>query len=173
MTQRTQLVTVGVFLTGLGACLYGLLVMRPAQQLQVAGLESWVSQQILRLTEFDPREDTCLLEPQDRSARSVTYPQGVEGLIRLKGEQWVFFTAYSSHGSGNLILALDSEGHLYACNGHVCPYLVLSWRDRGAPEELTLDDFKASWVALSPRAKGAHTWQLVDAWRKSNPSRDR
>jgi hypothetical protein len=165
MKKRTKLVTVGIVITVLGAYLYLFFAIRQSQRLQVAGLESWISQQVPRLTEFEPGEDTPMLEPERRDDRSVTYPSGEEGLIRLSGEQWVFFTAYSSHGSGNLILALDSEGHLYASNGHVCSHLVLSWRDRPAPEEPTLADFRASRVSLGGRTKGAETWRLVDEWR--------
>ena len=104
MKKRTKFVTISIVTAALGAYLYLFFVTRQSQRLQVAGLESWISEQVPRLVEFEPAEDTPMLEPEHRDDRSVTYQQGVEGLIQLSGEQWVFFTAYSSHGFGNLIL---------------------------------------------------------------------
>ena len=130
-------------------------------------LELWLGRHALQLVKFKPDANTRRLKREENSRESVIsfhvlHPRGPEGLIDLRGDEWVYIKAYSTHGWGSLVLALDSEGHLHACNTHVCPYLFLVF-DGPAPDELTLDGFLASRV--DPEGKGADRWQLVDEWK--------
>jgi len=130
-------------------------------------LKLWLARHVLQLVKFTPDANTRILKREERSNQSVIsyhvlHPRGPEGLIDLKGDEWVYIKAYSTHGWGSLVLALDSEGHLHASNTHVCPYLFLEF-DGPAPDELTLDGFLASRV--DPEGKGAGRWQRVDEWK--------
>ncbi len=170
MSKRKVIVAVAVLIVAIviGLCLFFARVQ--SKRLQVVGLESWVAAQVPRLVGFYPGKDTRVLEMRRQGFFwSSSGADGTDGLIRFSNGQWVYVTAFSSHDSGNLILAIDSEGHLHACNGHVCPTLDLSWNGPAPADRLTLDDFKASRVSLTPGAKGSATWRLVDEWKDRPP----
>lgn len=131
-------------------------------------LELWMGKEIPRLADFVPEDDTPVLTPERDGKLGIGFRMAMEmeGVINLKDGEWVYVKAYSSHGSGNLVLAADSEGHLHASNGHVCPDLQLQWLPQRAPEELTLQNFFTSEVY----GGDAYGWQLVDDW-KTGPHR--
>ena len=143
-------------------CFYG--ITRQRVRIESVSMELWMGREIPELVGLVPDETTPVLAPQNWDARSVTFGDGTEGLIELADDQWVYIQAYSSHGSGNLILARDSEGHLHASNGHICPHLSIYWDDRPPPATLTLKDFLSSKPPLAG-GRGRADWRPVDHWR--------
>jgi len=174
MNAKKRVVVIVVVFVALlvGASL--LYVKSASQRVRVAGLETWVSAEMPQLVGFRPSPDTPALimtrQGNTWTSGEAAFVGGTRGLIRLADGNWVFFFGYSSHGSGNLILAIDSEGHLWACNGHICPSFVLSWDDRPCPASLSLDDFRASRVGLVPGEKGPKRWRPVDGWKRNPPA---
>jgi len=129
----------------------------------------WLDRQLPEVITFSPQADTPLLEREGGDSRHVIYRFGgtqLRGLLRLDGGEWVYARAFSSHGSGDLILALDSRGRLYACNGHVCPHLVLDFGRDSPPERMTLEAFRRARVPLSTGESGSPYWQPVEEWRR-------
>ena len=172
MRKRAKIIGVVIFFVAIIVAVGIFYTQWHARRLQVAGLETWVSEQVPHLLSFRPSDETPVLRMK-RDGECWTSPEegapffhGVKGLIRLHDGKWVYFTAFSSHGRGNLVLAVDSEGSLWACNGHICPTLILGWDNRPTPDEITLENFIASRVPMTPGAKGSPTWCRVDEWKE-------
>ena len=135
--------------------------------LVITGREQWIQRQVPRLLALRPRDDIPALEIE-RQADHIATVRGHEGLVRLAHGEWVFFTMCSSHTPvPDVIIVVGSEGRLYACNGHVCPDLELTWpKGRRPGNPLSLADFASSRVFLKPGGRGSRKWLRVDEWRE-------
>lgn len=133
-----------------------------------AEAERWMERQIPEMLAFAPDATSPVLVVEKSDERFITFRfpgTHLDGVLRFAGGEWVYVRAFSTHGLGSLILAVDSQGHLYACNGHVCPYLLLQCARPTVPADLNLAGFLASRVPLDFGESGSETWQRVDSWR--------
>lgn len=144
-----------------------------SDELLVTGREQWARETIPLLTEFKPSDATAPLEVEQQGRHCVRI-YGYKGWIKLQGSQWVYFASCSSHdlSIADLILAVDHEGELYACNGHVCPDLILTWPRKGPARSLhSVQDFVASTCSVQSGGRGTSRWTLVNEWKNGLPKR--
>jgi len=140
--------------------------------LVIKGRSDWIEQQLPRVLAFRPSPGDAGLAIERQGDPAVRI-RGHEGLVRLAEGEWFFFTMCSSHTElPDIVLVIDSRGRLFACNGHVCPDLILSWpRDHPPADPPSLADIVAGRVALQTGHKGAETWVRVDEWKDTNQGR--
>jgi len=138
-----------------------------SDELLVTGREQWVRETVPLLTEFKPNEATAPLKVEQQGQNCVRI-WGHKGWIKLQGSQWVYFASCSSHdlSIADLVLAVDHQGNLYACNGHVCPDLILTWPRKGPAGGLrSVQDFVASTCSVQFGGRGTSRWTRVNEWK--------
>jgi len=87
-----------------------------------------------------------------------------EGAVRVGDAGWVYIKCHSSYKDGRhslpsigqVSLAIDHTGTLYACHGHVCGVLVLRARNRKGFADI--DEF----IGSPGHAAGGRVWQLLE-----------
>ena len=144
-----------------------------SDELLVTGREQWVRETIPLLTEFKPTDATAPLKIEQQGHNCVRI-YGYKGWIKLPGSQWVYFASCSSHdlSIADVALAIDYQGNLYACNGHVCSDLILTWPSKGPARSLrTVEDFFASTCFVQFGGRGTPRWTPVDEWKHAAPGK--
>lgn len=131
------------------------------------GQEAWLAEQVPTLVNYRPTSESAPLVAEQQGRGCVRYRaadggNGEKGFIRLHGNEWVYFVSWSSDfspGLPDMVVAIDDKGHLYACNGHICPDLIL------AVEPHTVDEFIAGRVSVGTGRPGTDRWVQVDEWK--------
>jgi hypothetical protein len=149
----------------------GVMTLRKEDRPFIRGREAWIRRQIPALLQFRPEEDTKPVPVRIYEHRGARV-QGPEGWIKLKGDEWIYFTSCSSHNQkvADVVLAVDHAGNLYTSNSHVCSDLHLYWpRLTGRRNLETVEDFISS-VAAPQRLRGRWSpWVEVNEWKTSPP----
>ncbi len=153
-------------LVGLGALASGC-----AHSLLTKGQEPWLAGQVPALVNYTLAPDTAPLVVEQAGRGCVRYRKADggnsdKGLVRFHGDEWVYFVSWSSDFSPDLpdlVVAIDDRGHLYACNGHVCPDLYLTGLDTLEPR--TVDEFIRGRVLVGTGRPGTERWVQVDEWK--------
>ncbi|MBI3921978.1 MAG: hypothetical protein HY318_11225 [Armatimonadetes bacterium] len=157
------------------AVVAGVVAKRRQGHLFLNGREDWIRGQIPVLLRFRPKENTKPVVVEVRGTGSVNV-EGPEGWIKLKGNEWIYFTSSSSHNLkvADVVLAVDHEGNLYTCNSHVCTNLHLYWPRLARRRKLeTVEDFISS-VAAPQRLRSRYSpWVKVNEWKTSPPGEPR
>jgi len=158
------------------ATVAGLAVWHSSRKVRIPSVEAerWLERQTPEMLAFAPDAASPVLGVEKSNERFITFSfpgTRLHGGLRFAGGEWVYVRAFSAHGYGSLILAVDSQGRLYACNGHVCPYLLLQCAKPTAPSELNLAGFLSSRVPLDFGESGSETWQRVDSWKTKPQAR--
>jgi len=164
MTKRLKLILL-TFITVFMIC--GIVYYRGySESLDLANRKDIINTCLEKLSSFKPDTNASPLcvDIHDHSAAVM----GSHGFVKLADNKWIYFAGYSSDfGSWrDLVLAIDQDRNLYACNGHICPTLHLYWpKSHTVSNPLTLSDFLMSRVeshVCYPDSPGTAKWTQVN-----------
>lgn len=159
------------------ACLViaGVMATRREGRPFIRGREDWIRGQIPVLLRFRPNKNTkpVAVEMTGNGGARI---EGPEGWIKLKGNEWIYFTSSSSHNLevADVVLAVDQAGNLFTCNSHVCSDLHLYWPRLARRRKLeTVADFISSVAAPQRLLSHRSPWVKVNEWKTSPPGAPR